>query len=608
MPKISQLPAATAINRNTDELVPVVQSGITKYVPLSQISNGFGLVNVRAFGAIGDGTLHLLSERFSTLAAAQAVYPHVTSLSQSIDWAAFQAAHNSMSPLSGTLNNGINGTGIGKTIYIPPGYYRMGSDTWQIYKRCTIEGDSPGQQPYTAAARLQWEPGVDAIFCYSFSNSPTVNLGAADYSTIRNLNISTTASSTPLNGTVNGCGIHSTVALRVYNCNITLFGQHGIWIDSSTGASHIADGWYIEGCITNNNGGDGLHITQSDANVGCAVACISNANNGWGYYDNPAFGNCYISCQCAAPVGSLGAFHSVTATFFGSSFVNCYIEAAGNPLLDLDSNGMWYGGVSPLSQTGTGVGNFLKATASAPVTINTQSRIAFQHQGTVFFLFDLDQQLKNLVGMVISSVAGTDSIATTGSKGFLHTSSITGASIMSRYTNPNGVVGSIQIGGTTTTYATTSDYRLKGNVAPMTISYDLSKIDGMADHWKRLLSARPVTFTWNVDGTPGKGFIAHELQAFYPEAVTGVKDGTREEDIEEDVPAYTADELAQMPPEARSQCEGVSFKQVVGTRTVPDYQQVDTSFIVADLVAAIQDLRRENDDLKARLAVLEAKT
>lgn len=51
-------------------------------------------VSVKDFGAIGDGTYHALSERFSTLAAAQAQYPFVTSLAQSIDYAALQAALN----------------------------------------------------------------------------------------------------------------------------------------------------------------------------------------------------------------------------------------------------------------------------------------------------------------------------------------------------------------------------------------------------------------------------------------------------------------------------------------------------------------------------------
>ncbi len=50
--------------------------------------------NVKDYGAIADGSYHPLSERFATLADAQAVYPFVTSLSQSIDWAAIQSCLN----------------------------------------------------------------------------------------------------------------------------------------------------------------------------------------------------------------------------------------------------------------------------------------------------------------------------------------------------------------------------------------------------------------------------------------------------------------------------------------------------------------------------------
>ena len=43
------------------------------------------------FGAIGDGTSHKLSERYTTLAEAQKVYPHAVSLDDEIDWCALIA-------------------------------------------------------------------------------------------------------------------------------------------------------------------------------------------------------------------------------------------------------------------------------------------------------------------------------------------------------------------------------------------------------------------------------------------------------------------------------------------------------------------------------------
>lgn len=63
----------------------VVPSTVQKFVENGSIS-------VKALGAVGDGTLHPLSEFYGSLSAAQAVYPFVTSLSQSVDWAAIQLA------------------------------------------------------------------------------------------------------------------------------------------------------------------------------------------------------------------------------------------------------------------------------------------------------------------------------------------------------------------------------------------------------------------------------------------------------------------------------------------------------------------------------------
>ncbi|WP_282361407.1 hypothetical protein [Pseudomonas sp. PS01300] len=69
--------------------------------------------NVKDYGAIADGTLHPLSERFATLATAQAVYPHAVALTDSIDWAAYQAAIDSGCP----------------RVHAPGGHYVMNKGT-----------------------------------------------------------------------------------------------------------------------------------------------------------------------------------------------------------------------------------------------------------------------------------------------------------------------------------------------------------------------------------------------------------------------------------------------------------------------------------------------
>ncbi len=74
--------------------------------------------NVRDFGAIGDGALHPLSEEFSSLSDAQSVYPFVTSLSQSIDWAGWQKAALALNGSGGTLFGGLGSYIFSDTLYV----------------------------------------------------------------------------------------------------------------------------------------------------------------------------------------------------------------------------------------------------------------------------------------------------------------------------------------------------------------------------------------------------------------------------------------------------------------------------------------------------------
>jgi hypothetical protein len=82
------------------------------------------------------------------------------------------------------------------------------------------------------------------------------------------------------------------------------------------------------------------------------------------------------------------------------------------------------------------------------------------------------------------------------------------------FVNPNGVVGTITTDGSTTSYNTSSDYRLKNITGPITTSG--AYID----------SLNPVEGTWKADGSTFVGLIAHEVQeASRTNVATGVKDG-----------------------------------------------------------------------------------
>jgi hypothetical protein len=110
------------------------------------------------------------------------------------------------------------------------------------------------------------------------------------------------------------------------------------------------------------------------------------------------------------------------------------------------------------------------------------------------------------------------------------------------FTYNANIIGSIvQSGTTAVAYNTSSDYRLKNTIAPMTGA--LSKVAQL----------KPVTYKWNADGSDAEGFIAHELAEVCPHAVSGTKDE-------------------------------------VDADGNPKYQGIDTSFLVATLTSAIQEL------------------
>ena len=127
------------------------------------------------------------------------------------------------------------------------------------------------------------------------------------------------------------------------------------------------------------------------------------------------------------------------------------------------------------------------------------------------------------------------------------------------FQNDNGSVGSISTNASATTFAQSSDYRLKENVTDLT---------GATNRLKQL---NPVRFNFIADAdTTVDGFLAHEVQTIVPEAVVGTKDATENYEDEN------------------------GNEQ---TRIVP--QGIDQSKLVPLLVATIQEL-------EARIAALEA--
>jgi hypothetical protein len=168
----------------------------------------------------------------------------------------------------------------------------------------------------------------------------------------------------------------------------------------------------------------------------------------------------------------------------------------------------------------------------------------------------LDASGNLLVGTTTTSgnAGGLKLSNVSGNRGEITFSNNSGASdyvARFNYGSTPTLVGNITVSSGGTSFVTTSDYRLKESVVPLS--------GGLA----RVNALKPSTYKWKADGSNGEGFIAHELAEVVPLAVTGVKD------------AVNAD--ASINP-----------------------QGVDLSKVVPVLVAAIQELTARVQTLEAR--------
>ena len=130
------------------------------------------VVNIRDFGAIGDGRIHPVTElivhgRFLKLRAVQKLYPFVDSLDWTVDEVAFERAKRALPP-------------VGGTIHFPAGNYVTGKYPWKILRdNVRLTGDGPDRTILATAPRVSdalvvapyrhegWLEGADREFLFT---------------------------------------------------------------------------------------------------------------------------------------------------------------------------------------------------------------------------------------------------------------------------------------------------------------------------------------------------------------------------------------------------------------------------------------------------------
>jgi len=282
---------------------------------------------------------------------------------------------------------------------------------------------------------------------------------------------------------------------------------------------------------------------------------------------------------------------------FGSTDVSTLIDAAaGDGLLTLRNAGNGnYSGINFTRERSTGTnvtGGSIwmpSITANNEATLYIQTQSASAGAGVSDTLSSsngvrvkLSSQPNGVAGDTAFSVevgnaermrinpSGNVMIATDSTQGG-HNLSVRGDSLTAMVLRRNGsnggvasfmkesnFVGSISVDGSSTTYNTSSDYRLKENIINIT--------DGIS----RVKQLEPKRFNFIIDTDKTvDGFLAHEAATVVPEAVTGEYNAVDEDNN-------------------------------------PVYQQIDQSKLVPLLTAALKEAITKIETLETKVAALEA--
>jgi len=239
---------------------------------------------------------------------------------------------------------------------------------------------------------------------------------------------------------------------------------------------------------------------------------------------------------------------------------------SGNALIDLVGDATYTGfGARLIRSAGPDATTALSHRGTGQLQMIAQEAAPIAFYTTNLERARIDASGRVLVGRTTYALDNTAGAQLDGGGSVITVS--TDANVMNRITadgtvlqfrRQNTTVGSINVTASATAYATSSDYRLKENVAP---------IAGAAD---RLMLLNPCNFNFLSDpANPVDGFLAHEAQAIVPNAVMGVKDE-------------------------------------VDADGVPVHQSIDHSKLVPLLTAALQEALTKITALEVRIAALEA--
>ena len=293
------------------------------------------------------------------------------------------------------------------------------------------------------------------------------------------------------------------------------------------------------------------------------------ANNWYGYYAQEAAASSYATNAYAFYSNISSANATNAFNFYAAGDAPNYFK--GNSLFNASIDSPGFGNNSTGTCINTSTNRFFVSTAGqAAMELNRNDAgviLAFRMNGGMTSSGDVSGS--------ISNVTETSSVFSCGLS-----------------TKDNG-------------FTSTSDYRLKENIADIT------------DATAQVKQLKPRTYNWINRTETVQGFVAHELQEVNDFYATGTKDATEaigtlaDYDgtvLQTEVTEPAAEELEYT--EETTDEYGVSTQSIrtrtwTATGTRPVYQGVDQTKLIPLLTKALQEALTEIDTLKGRLDILE---
>ena len=309
--------------------------------------------------------------------------------------------------------------------------------------------------------------------------------------------------------------------------------------------------------VTSGNRGTIYMYNSADATVGAIrfLAVTDNVGTEIQFYTRPAAGSLTQTMTLTA-TGQLGIGTTSPTNMLDVRGTNPIIRV--EPNVSTDAASFQAINDSKISYFGreNSVGNYFFSTNVTPYSTvlsayNSTAPIIFGHNSPEVYLQNGGLFAIGTTTAVSGNTNARLVVKSSGVADACEIQVVTNGVLAFDFRNSSGTqAGSIVVNASSVNYNTSSDYRLKNTIAPMTGA--LAKVAQL----------KPVTYKWNVDDSDGEGFIAHELAEVCPSAVTGAKDAL--------------DANGNIKP-----------------------QGIDVSFLVATLTAALQELDAKFEAYKA---------